>query len=129
MSRSLGDQNPDNQANFIFDENNSVDDRLRELHKTTFGHDYKAIFKQIEWTPSHDLIRFQDTVNEIKAGAYRAEWKLIKIMMAHDLSLATAELLTGGLIFQLQLTCLLEDVPSTIVFLFMTQMLKRYFWE
>jgi len=83
----------------MFDDNKSVDDRLRELHRTRFGHDYEQIFKSIAWTPAHDLIRFQDTVNEIKASAHRAGWELIKLFMAHDLSLATAESLTGGLIF------------------------------
>ena len=58
----------------MFDDKKSVDDRLRELHKTRFRHDYEEIFKKIEWTPAHDLIRFQDTVNEIKASAHRAGW-------------------------------------------------------
>ena len=62
----------------MFDDNKSVDDRLRELHKTRFGHDYEEIFKSIEWTPAYDLICFQDTVNEIKSSAHRAGWELIK---------------------------------------------------
>jgi len=84
----------------MFDEDKSVDDRLRELHKARFGKDYEETFEKINWTPAHDLIRFQDTVTEIKASAHRAGWELINIFMAHDLSLATAESLTGGLVFQ-----------------------------
>ena len=79
MSRSLSDINPENCANFMFDENKSVDNRLRELPKTRFGTQYEDTFEKINWTPSLDIIRFQDTLTEIKANAHRTGWELIKI--------------------------------------------------
>ena len=80
MSRSYSDEREDNYANFVFDGEVSVDDKLRKLHKSRFGIDYEQKFKSVAWTPDSDLISFQP-VNEIKSSAHRAGWELIKIMI------------------------------------------------
>jgi PncC family amidohydrolase len=66
----------------------------------------ESMAREIQHFPHQDVIRIQDYVNEMKSKTHFAALSLIKSMMIKDLSVATAESLTGGLIFST-----LADVP------------------
>jgi len=57
------------------------------------------VAERVSWVPASDIIRFEDHVEHVKSKAHSNAINLIKSLMMSQLRVATAESLTGGMIF------------------------------